>query len=85
VQLQLGRILDRHDALFVADEARNVEQRRFPAPVPPLIRRFIRARTQCDESRASAASTLQVTRSSALSRSDGTPDRQRRAVRPAAE
>ena len=44
----------------------------LPAPVPPLIRQFSRARTQCDrKSSIGRVSARRVTRSSALSRSAG--------------
>ena len=44
----------------------------LPAPVPPLIRQFSRARTQCDrKSSIGCVSARSVTRSSAFSRSAG--------------
>ena len=44
----------------------------LPAPVPPLIRQFSRARTQCDrKSSIGRVSARSVTRSSAFSRSAG--------------
>ena len=86
MQLQLGRVLDGHDALALADEpGQHVEQVVLPAPVPPLIRQFRRARTACEEVHHQPRSARSITRSSPFRRppenaGSTAPGRRRRAA-----
>ena len=83
VQLQFGRVFDRHDALALGDEADSTfSSVVLPAPVPPLIRQFSLARTQCDRNSSigavSARRRDQVVRLEPLGRKPA--DRQQRPV-----